>query len=182
MGCLNVFLSAWLTGWTIGCVALIHGYFNGGKMEGGDPIPLWFVMAFVIPWFIVAYLLLYSNFAGKTFRLSPDRLDIETKLLFLRWRITLPRDTISEINQTKDGGEGDDSFPSWGLQVKSAAESSTLIERMTLINNFGRKHRYRTVLARLPYDHSEWLANVLGNWVGITPKLCAKEEAEHLKD
>ena len=172
MGCLNVYLGVWLTGYTCVCVALIHRYFNGGKMEGGDPIPLWFVMVFMIPWFIVAFLLLYSNFARNTFRLSPDCLDIETTLLTLRWRITLPRDTISEINQIKDGGdEGEDIFPSWGVRVKSAAISDSLLQRLTLIYHFGRNNRYRTILARLPYDHSEWLADVLRNWAGITPEL-----------
>ncbi len=80
------------------------------QMENGEPIPLWFVMAFVGPWFFVAFLLLYSNFARKRFRLTADMLHIETRLLLLRWSVSIPRGTISEIQQVKDGGEGDDSF------------------------------------------------------------------------
>ena len=178
MGCLNLFLGVWLTGWTIGCVFLVHAYFTGGKMEGGDPIPLWFVMAFVVPWFCVALLLLYSSFARKRFRLTSDTLHIETKLLFLHWSVSIPRESISEIKQIKDGGEGDDSFPSWGLRIRSLALVNTLVHRPVVFNNFGRKYRMRTILARLPYDHSEWLAKILSEWSGVAANLCPKPEAE----
>jgi len=178
MGRLNLFLRVWLTGWTFVCIFLIHAYFIGGKMEGGDPISLWFVMAFVGPWFFVASMLLYANFARKRFRLTSDMLHIETRLLFLHWDVTFPRETISEIRQIKDGGEGDDSFPSWGLRIRSSALVNTLVHRLVLINNFGRKNRMRTILARLPYDHSEWLATVLSDWSGVAATLCPKPEAE----
>ena len=65
-------------------------------MENGEPIPLWFVLAFVGAWLLVGLLLLYSNFARKRFRLTADILHIETRLLLLRWSITIPRGTISD--------------------------------------------------------------------------------------
>ena len=178
MGCLNIFLGVWLTGWTIGCSFLVHGYFTGGKMESGAPIPFWFVMAFLGPWFFVAFLLLYSNFARKRFRLTPDALHIETRLLFLQWSVAIPRETISQIKQIKDGGEGDDSFPSWGLQIRSSNLVNSLVQRLVLLNYFGRKNRMRTILARLPYVHSEWLATVLSEWSGVAANLCPKPEAD----
>ena len=178
MGCLNLFLGVWLAGWTFGCVFLVHAYFTGGKMEGGDPIPLWFVMAFVGPWFFVAFMLLYSKFARKRFRLTSDMLHIETRVLFLQWGVSIPRETISEIKQIKDGGEGDDSFPSWGLRIRSSAVVNGLVHRLVLLSNFGRAYRMRTILARLPYDHSEWLATVLSDWSGVAATLCPKPEAE----
>ena len=178
MGCLNLFLGVWLTGWTFGCVFLVRAYFTGGKMEGGDPIPLWFVMAFVIPWFFVAFLLLYSNFARKRFRLTPDTLHVETQILFLQWSISIPRETISEIRQVKDGGEGDDSFPSWGLRIRSSSLVNSLVHRLVQFNNFGRNNRMRTILARLPYDHSRWLAEILSEWSGVAATFCPEPEAE----
>ncbi|MFN7291047.1 MAG: hypothetical protein ACK5T6_10715 [Pirellula sp.] len=181
MGCLNLFLGTWLTGWTFGCASLIRSYLTGGKMENGEPIPLWFVMAFVGPWFLVAFLLLYSNFARKCFRLTADMLHIETRLLLLKWTVSIPRGTITEIQQIKDGGEGDDSFPSWGLKIRSSAFVNTLAHRLILFNNFGRTNRMRSILARLPYDQSEWLATILSKWSGVTAFMCPKPESEPRK-
>jgi len=178
MGCLNLFLGVWLSGWTVGCAALVHGYFNGGKMKGGDPISLWFVLAFVIPWFLVGYVLLYSIFARKTFRLTTDTMQIETRLLFLRWSISLPRDTISEIKQIKDGGDDDDSFPSWGLRLRAASLVDSPLRRLAEINHFGRNNRMRTILSRLPYEHSQWMATILSEWSGIPAEFCSEPETE----
>jgi hypothetical protein len=181
MGCLNLFLGTWLTAWTFGCVSLIRSYLGGGRMENGEPIPLWFVMAFVGAWFLVAFLLLYSNFARKRFRLTADILHIETRLLLLKWSVTIPRETISEIQQIQDGGEGDDSFPSWGLRIRSSAPANSLVHRLILFNHFGRTNRMRTVIARLPYGHSEWLATILSKWSGVKATLCPKPESEPQK-
>lgn len=178
MGCLNIFLGAWLVFWSIGCASLIRSYLTGGKMENGEPIPLWFVLAFLGAWFFVAFLLLYSNFARKRFRLTADMLRIETRLLLLNWSISIPREAISEIQQIKDGGEGDDSFPSWGLRIRSSAVTNTVVHRLMLFGNFRRKNRTHTILARLPYDDSKWLATILSDWSGVTKTLCTKPEAE----
>ncbi len=172
MGCLKLFLGCWLAAWTLGCVTLIYQYCNAGKMENGDPIPLWFVLAFVIPWFIVAYLLLYLHFARKKFRLTNDALQVETRLFWMVWQMTLPRESISRIMQVQDGGEGDDSFPSWGLRLQSTSVVQTAWQRLSLVNHFGRHHRFRTLLARLPYEHSAWLAEVLEQWSGVPAELC----------
>lgn len=178
MGCLNLFLGVWLAGWTFGCAFLVRAYVNGGKMESGDPIQLWFVMAFVGPWFFVAFLLLYSIFARKRFRLASDTFHIETQLWFLNWSISIPRESISEIKQIKDGGEGDDSFPSWGLLIRSSALVDGPMHRLVWLSHFGRTYRMRTILARLPYDHSAWLATVLSDWSGVPASLCPKPEAD----
>jgi hypothetical protein len=145
-------------------------------MEGGDSIRLWHVMAFVGPWFFVAFLLLYSNFARKRFRLTTDTLHIETRLLFLQWGVSIPRETISEVKQIKDSEPYDS--PSWGLRIRSSALVNVLVQRLVLLNNFGRTIRMRTILAQLPYDHSEWLATVLSDWSGVAATLCPKPEAE----
>jgi len=178
MGCLNAFLGVWLSIWTVAVGGLIHGYFHGGKMDDGAPMPLWFVMAFVIPWLFVALMLLYSKFARKTFRLTSDALHIETRLLGASWALMLPRDTITRVKQVKDGGEGDDSFPSWGLELKSAARIERPMQRLSLLNNFGRNVRFRSVLSRLPYDHSAWLGNIIAQWAGVELELCQDPTAE----
>ncbi|MFN7841021.1 MAG: hypothetical protein ACK5N9_04785, partial [Pirellula sp.] len=63
----------------------------------------------------------------------------------------------------QDGGEGDDSFPSWGLKVRSSVMTNTLVHRLMFFNNFGRTNRVRTILSK---------------WSGATASLCPKPESQ----
>lgn len=174
-GCLSLFLGVLLMAWGAFWLDKIRGYLNRGS---GDLFELCYITSFGIPWFSTVVLLLYVNFNRKTFRFSTDFLSIETKLFSVRWHhIRLRRDSILEIKQVKDGGGKSDSFPSWGLQIKAAAVSDSWLQRLVLMFNFGRHTRYRTILWKLPYAQSKWLAEVLGNWTGITPQLCREEDA-----
>lgn len=158
MGCLNIFLGAWLGGWTVGCLFLVLAYLNGGKMENGDPMPFWFVGVFWTAEAVVACILIYLLFCRKTFRIESDALTIETNVLRIRWHKTISSQTIRRFIQVKDGGEGDDSFPSWGLKVEAA--------------------RTLTILRRLPYDHSLWLGQVLANWAGVEFLKCLNPDSQ----
>ena len=172
MGCINIFLSVWLFFWTLGCCLLVWQYLNGGKMENGDPISHWFVAGFLAAWVLVAVSLLYSLFARKRFFLTDEYLRIETQLLVARWTMILPRETISEIIQIKDGGEGEDSFPSWGLRICSESLDSTLFQRVSTALRFGQNFRTRTILSRLPYEHSFGLAKIISKWTGVDAQIC----------
>jgi hypothetical protein len=190
MRSVNLFLSGFLAGWTFFCALGLYKYVFGdeAKWMGGDSIPLFVIILLMFIWICVAFALIYSRFARKTFHLSADALNIETNLLSIRWRMTFPRHAISQIKQVKDGGKRmhtrpgwsrkrrSDSFPSWGLQIESSAEAKSLLSRLMLINRLGDNKRFRTILAKLPYEHSEWLAAILGQWAGITPVLCRKEK------
>jgi hypothetical protein len=57
------------------------------------------------------------------------------------------RSSIRRIVQVKDGGEDDDSFPSWGLKVEGEKEV--------------------TLIYRQPYDKSHWLGGVLAKWAQV---------------
>jgi hypothetical protein len=76
-----------------------------------------------------------------------DRLTVE-KILF-RWRRSwsVEKQQVAEIWQVKDGGEGGDSYPSWGLVLHADG-----------------KH---PVLARQEYQKSLWLGRVLSCWTGL---------------
>ena len=147
MGCLNVFLIVWLTGWTFACVFLLRQYFNGGKMDDGSPMPLWFVCVFWAGEIVAACLLTYLLFCKKSFRTDAACLNVDTVVLGFRRSKTIPRKTIKRFVLVKDGGEGDDSFPSWGLKVE--AEKKT------------------TLLFRQPYERSQWLGQVLARWAQV---------------
>ena len=84
MGCMNIFLIVWLAGWSFGCVALLRQYLNGGKMENGGPIPLWFVCVFWEGEVVVACLLTYLLFSKNSFRTDAAYLGVDTVVLGLR--------------------------------------------------------------------------------------------------
>lgn len=178
MGCLNVFLSVWLAGWTFTCAMLTYNYFTGGKMEDGSPMPLRFLLLFLGAWVLVAFWLLYSRFARKMFILGENTLRVETRLLWLRWSLTIPREQISYLKQVQDGGRDGDSFPSWGLKVKAPAAENTLLDHVPIVNRWGRSNCLRTVLWRLPYEQSEWLGIVIARWAGAGLELCPNPEGE----
>lgn len=147
MGCMNVFLIVWLAGWSFGCVFLLRQYLHGGKMDDGSPIPLWFVCIFWAVEVVVACLLTYLLFCKKSFRTDASFLSVDTVVLCFRRSRTIPKNRIRRFVQVKDGGEGDDSFPSWGLKVE--ADKKT------------------TLLFRQPYEKSQWLGQVLAKWAGV---------------
>jgi hypothetical protein len=147
MGCLNIFLIVWLAGWTAACAFLLHQYLHDGKMDDGTPMPLWFPSIFWAGEVFVACLLIYLLFCKKSFRTDVAHLTVETDVLGFRRRKTIPRNAIQRFLQVKDGGVGDDSFPSWGLKVE--ADKKT------------------TLLFRQPYEKSLWLGRVLAKWANV---------------
>jgi len=158
MGCMNAFLVCWLAGWTVVCVWLAHSYLHGGKMEDGSPMPLWFVLIFWGVELVVAGLLAYVLYGRKAFHIDWTALTMETDVLGLRWRKKVPKAQIERFVQVKDGGEDDDSFPSWGLKVE-----------------YGKK---LTLLFRQPYEKSHWLGTLLAQWAGVAFVEAARENTE----
>ena len=116
-------------------------------MEDGGPIPLWFVMVFWAAEIVVAVLLAYLLFCKKTFRLDRDDLVMETAVLGFKRRKSIPKSSIRRLVQVKDGGGGEDSFPSWGLKVEGDKKA--------------------TLIFRQPYEKSHWLGQVLAQWAGV---------------
>ncbi len=147
MGCMNLFLLAWLAFWTVGCVMITVQYAKGGTMESGEPMPAWFPAVFWLAELLVGSLLLYLLFSQITYRADPEALVVETRLLGLSRRRRFERATIRRFVQVKDGGEDEDSFPSWGLRVEA--------------------DRPRTILYRQPYEASGWLGRILALWAEV---------------
>jgi hypothetical protein len=81
------------------------------------------------------------------FTFMPEALIAERWLLWFRRRRVFPRREIVAVKQVKDGGEGDDSFPSWGLAVIADKEVR--------------------ILSRQPIDKSAWLGPVIATWAGV---------------
>ena len=158
MGCLNLFLICWLVGWIIGIfVIIIPIVIPAEGLHFGT-------YALFAPLIIVPPCLVYSICAKKSFALGETTLTVKTRVLVLSWEITLPRETIIHLTQVKDGGEGRDNFPSWGLRIKSASSNKNFISHIISLIRFGRDVRYRSLLSRLPYEHSYWLGITVSRW------------------
>ncbi len=139
------FLACWLSIWTVGCVfgtyrVLIDGWAH------------WLLIAWLIPgWaaeiFVIGYALWFF-WSVTTFKFGPDELVAERSLLRYRRERIFPRATLKEVVQVKDGGDGEDSFPSWGLVV--VGEQSV------------------KVLSRQRIEASTWLGPVIARWAGVS--------------
>ena len=153
MGCMNTFLAVWLTLWTAGCVFIVHGYVTGAKMDNGSDMPFWFVSVFLALEIGVACLLAYLLFTRKTFTFEATRLTIESDTLGYKRYKVIPRESIAQVVQVKDGGTDDDSFPSWGIRVEAEGRTSLLF--------------------RQPYDKTAWFGSVIAEWSGAPFKRVA---------
>lgn len=176
---MNWFLLKALLFWGICFSTVIKSCFDWFFNVKQPLVPTWVVLLAVLPQIYFVLLLMYLFYARTKFVLANETLEITTKVFVNVWRVSIPQDNITKIQQIQDGGgaENEDSFPSWGLRIESAALVSGPI-RLMLGWSRSEIPRERTILYRLPYDNSEWLAGVLASWCGIEAKYCAKPSLE----
>ena len=118
-------------------------------MEGGGPVPIWFVLVFCAVEVVVVWVVVFFLFCKKSFRFDSASLTIETKVLGYRRIKVIPKDSIRKLVQIKDGGGENDSFPSWALKVEVGKDDPV------------------TLIFRQPYDSSHWLGSVLARWADV---------------
>ena len=162
MGGFNLFLFVWIFFWTLATISTVIPLEEATLGE----------FSMFVPPAVMAFLLLYSMFAQKSFRFSETSLHIETRLFFARWELTLPRKSITHLLQVKDGGKGKNSFPSWGLKIKSASARDSLASHFLWLVRFGCDVRYRALLSKLPYEQSRWFGIMVAQWAGTKLDLC----------
>ena len=153
---MNAFLIFWLSGWTVACVGLLVAYLRGFPTQDGSTIPLWFVLVFWAVEIVMGRFFLLMLFARRTFRLDCDRLAYEMTSVLYRERELIPKESIQTLVQIKDGGEDEDSFPSWGLTLEASDGKTELLFRQA-------------------YEKSEWLGQILAQWAEV-PYLPAPKE------
>jgi hypothetical protein len=165
MGHLNAFLAIAITVLTFGIPFIVIPS-EGGTLEEK--------CAYLISLIFCVFSLVHSMFAQKSFHLGETSLHIETRLLFAKWHLTLPRETITHLRQVKDGGEGRDSFPSWGLKIRSVSDTQGFLGYIIFLIHLRRDTRYRSLLFRLPYEHSYWLGIVVARWANARLDLSSR--------
>ncbi len=141
-----VFFAVWLTGWTTGCVLMSHQ-----MLFTGQPFRFSQLLLLIIFWgaeFAVIGTVLWLFCSETMITFYPDRLLVERTLHKYQKRWEMARKDIEGVWQIKDGGEGRDSFPSWGLIV---AAKSTEIK----------------LLFRQKFEKSAWLGPIVARWAGV---------------
>ena len=130
---MKAFFVVWIVGWT--------GFLVGGTFRHGElavPVAVDIGMAALASF-------LFSTKRAFCFR--EDSLIVVTRWLGLEWLRKIDRTQIKSVKQVKDGGQGGDSFPTWGLQVRAP-------KRIHLI-------------VRQPYPTSLWLGRCVGQWAEV---------------
>ncbi|MEA5508355.1 hypothetical protein VB715_01115 [Crocosphaera sp. UHCC 0190] len=142
MGCMNAFLIVCLVLWLPFCLLILPFLLNlRAWLFIVIPLFMWgFAIGFI-------YLIIYSLFCQKTFYFDDNNLTIETKILVLRWEQKVQKNFIKSVIQIQDGGEDEDSFPSWGLNVEANKQVS--------------------VIYRQPYEKSHWLGQIIAEWAKV---------------
>lgn len=156
MGCLLWFLAILLLG-IGGCFALVGYHDPAGMLKVFNGKGAWFCLGcgFVAMIYFVSFLT-FHLFGSTVFGLYPSELVIRKRLFGLSSAKSIDRDKMEYFEQIKDGGGGDDSFPSWGLNLIA-----------------GRRFK---LLARQPIDKSEWLGSRLAKFFGIEFRQCSNQE------
>lgn len=158
MGCLALFFFVWLAGWTCGCVfGTYAALFGENAIEVGlllFMIPFWAAEFFVLGW------ALWHFRSITTITFLDDELQIERRLFSYRRERVIRKDGIQCVRQIKDGGEGEDSFPSWGLAVE------------------GEKNV--KLLSRQEIEKSAWLGPIVAEWADVDFHQSAKQEYEEI--
>ena len=156
MGCLLWFLVILLVG-VSGAFGVVGYYEPGGMRQLLNDRGGWFSLGcgIVAAIFFVSFLL-FHLFGSTLFCLNSSGLTIRKCLFGLTWGKAIDRDNMEYLEQVKDGGEGEDSFPSWGLNLMA-----------------GRRSK---LLARQPIEKSDWLGRKLSEFFKIEFKRCLNRE------
>lgn len=96
--------------------------------------------------------LLFHLFGVTTFTLRPDGLAITKRLFGLSWTHHVLQSELQFVEQLKDGGEGEDSFPSWALAIQG--------------------HRRHYLLKRQQIEKSDWLGSEIAKFFQLEFRPC----------
>ncbi|MBI5706530.1 MAG: hypothetical protein HZC36_06025 [Armatimonadetes bacterium] len=147
MGCAIAFFIVWILGWTGGCIALLASAL--ARTASGPTVG--FVMLFWATDVLVILIFLWLFRSQTVFRFSESELIWTKSLGKLKRRKCFPKSGILAVRQVKDGGDGEDSFPSWGLML------------------VGPDFK---VLSRQDIGKSDWLGPLLAQWAGKPYEAC----------
>jgi len=136
------FFIIWLSFWTSACVFFtIHAFIAPGGIKVG-------LLLFLIPFWaaefiVIGYVIWYFG-SIVSFEFHPEKLIVSRNCLAYKKQRELLKNQIIRIRQVKDGGEGEDSFDSWGIIVEA-----------------DKKYK---ILYRQQAEKSEWVGRIIEKW------------------
>lgn len=151
----KIFLMVWLTFWTFGCVMIGSGIFTEHEIG---------LVLFAIPFFAaevaVIGILLWMFFGKTYFHFRDSSLMTRRVLFFWKREKHILQSDIEVVRQIKDGGEGEDSFPSWGLVMEG--------------------ERNIKILSKQEIEKSSWLGPIIAEWANVEYIPCEIREYESI--
>lgn len=129
----------------------------------------WFVFCFLL-FGVPTFFALWHTFGITDFQASHESLIIVKQLFGIHLKKNILNTAIRYFNQIKDGGEGMDSFPSWGLEIIT---NQRIYERSisfpSWLPQLLDRQIYKTVmlLDRQSIDKSDWLGRVLADFYKV---------------
>jgi hypothetical protein len=142
MGCMLFFLGFWLLFWTVGGFFAVYMVVTRHEMSLLIWLAFWLLGEALVACFLMWYL-----FGRTHVVLEPQLLRVQKVLFGWQRGWSVKRDEVELIRQVQDGGTGEDSFPSWGLEVVAG--------------------KTWNILGRQAPEKSEWLGRVLAAWSGV---------------
>jgi hypothetical protein len=139
-----IFFCVFLAVWWSGIYSLTRHIF----FDGGDYLALRVLVPMTLAGLGVAAYVIWFFGSVTSFVFGANQLTVEQSLLSYSRRRVFNRREIEAVKQVKDGGEGEDSFATWGLVV---------------ITNTSAE-----VLSRQPIDKSDWLGPFIAQWADVS--------------
>ena len=127
----------------------------------------WAPLSFLAGVSAIAYyagVVIFHLFGETLISVTAERMAVTRRLVRLSWTKSILQSEVSHLEQIKDGGEGEDSFPSWGLRV------------------MGRRRCW--LISRQPIDKSDWLGKRLADMLRVEfrPSVPAEPAASRPRD
>jgi hypothetical protein len=129
----------------------------------------WFPFCFFL-FSAPTFFALWHIFGITCFQASHESLIIIKQLFVIHLKINIPSTAIRYFSQIKDGGEGEDSFPSWGLEViLNHGIYERNISLTSWLPELSDRRICKTVmlLDRQSIDKSNWLGKVLADFYEV---------------
>lgn len=109
----------------------------------------------IVAWVYLAWFLIFHLFGKIVFTLSADGLELSLRLFLFKRDQYFNNTDIQCVRRIKDGGEGDDSFPSFAVEL-------VLREKVAWFT-----HKTINLLSRQPQQQCDWLGNHIATHLQI---------------
>lgn len=153
---LKFFAIVWCTFWLGG--SSFPFWIQAGKSESVADflqyaIKNWPLLIFVAIGLAVTVFFAWLLLKRTMITFGNTALSVDRSLLGIRTRQQLPKSTIREALLKKDGGEDEDSFPSWAVTLRVKDEGD-------------QKDKSITLLSRQENEIAAWLTDEINGWLG----------------